>query len=95
MIYFRWDVGLNKKRIAYLHLVKNDSNLKLMQGDELRLRYLGDLQKPWAGVGNVIKIPDNFTDEVGIEMKSNSAIPLDCTSNYVIDFVWKATSFDR
>ena len=35
-------------------------------GDELRLRYLGDCHKPWTGVGHVIKIPDNFGDEVGI-----------------------------
>ena len=53
----RWDQGLNKKRIAYFHLPKNDSDLKLMQGDELRLRYFGDLQKPWSGIGHVIKIP--------------------------------------
>lgn len=37
-ISVRWDQGLNKKRIAYFHLLKNDSDLKLMHGDELRLR---------------------------------------------------------
>ena len=31
-----------------------------MHGDELRLRYLGDLHKPWSGVGHVIKIPDSI-----------------------------------
>ena len=31
-----------------------------MQGDELRLRYLGDLQEPWSGVGHVVKIPDSI-----------------------------------
>lgn len=91
----RWDVGLNKKRIAFFHLAKNDSDLKLMHGDELRLRYNGDLHKPWNGVGHVIKIPDNFGDEVGIEMKSNAGIPIECHSNFAIEFVWKATSFDR
>ncbi|TRY66918.1 hypothetical protein TCAL_04359 [Tigriopus californicus] len=91
----RWDQGLNKKRIAYFNLPKNDTDLKLMPGDELRLRYLGDRQRPWSGVGHVIKVPDNFGDEVGIEMKSNAGIPSDCTNNFVIDFVWKATSFDR
>eukprot|EP00095_Tigriopus_kingsejongensis_P011513 maker-scaffold33_size549341-snap-gene-0.19 protein:Tk11513 transcript:maker-scaffold33_size549341-snap-gene-0.19-mRNA-1 annotation:"regulator of nonsense transcripts" len=91
----RWDQGLNKKRIAYFNLIKNDSDLKLMPGDELRLRYLGDLAKPWSGLGHVIKIPDNYGDEVGIEMKSNAGIPTECTKNFVIDFVWKATSFDR
>ena len=91
----RWDLGLNKKRIAYFNLIKNDSDLKLMHGDELRLRYLGDLHRPWSGIGHVIKIPDNFGDEVGIELKSNNGVPVECTKNFVIDFVWKATSFDR
>ena len=31
-----------------------------MQGDELRLRYLGDSQEPWSGVGHVVKIPDSI-----------------------------------
>lgn len=34
--------------------------MKLMHGDELRLRYLGDMHKPWNGVGHVIKIPDSI-----------------------------------
>ena len=32
----RWVQGLNKKMIAYFHMAKNDSDLKLMTGDELR-----------------------------------------------------------
>jgi regulator of nonsense transcripts 1 len=52
----RWDVGLNKKITAYFNMAKNDSDLRLMPGDELRLKYLGDLQKPWSGVGHVIKV---------------------------------------
>lgn len=94
-IVIRWDVGLNKKHIAYFHLPKNDSDLKLMHGDELRLRYLGDLHKPWSAIGHVIKIPDNFGEEIGIELKASANVPVHCTANYVIDFVWKATSFDR
>jgi regulator of nonsense transcripts 1 len=69
--------------------------MKLMQGDELRLRYVGELHKPWSGVGHVIKIPDNFGDEVAIELKSNAGVPIDCSHNFVVDFVWKSTSFDR
>ena len=65
-----------------------------MMGDELRLRYLGELHKPWSGVGHVIKI-DSLTNEVTIELKSNANVPNDCTHNFVTDFVWKSTSFDR
>jgi regulator of nonsense transcripts 1 len=94
-IVARWDVGLNKKRIAYFHFPKANEEMKLMHGDELRLRYLGDMHKPWSGVGHVIKIPDNYGDEVAIELKSNVGVPVDCTHNFVVDFVWKSTSFDR
>ena len=66
-----------------------------MHGDELRLRYLGELHKPWSGVGHVIKIPDNFGEEVGIELKSSSGAPTECVSNFVVEFIWKSTSFDR
>ena len=59
-------MGFNKKKLAYFHISKNDNDLRLMSGDELRLRYLGDLQKPWSGVGHVVKIPDHFGDEVAI-----------------------------
>ena len=74
---------------------KNDSDLRLMQGDELRLKYNGELHKPWSGVGHIIKLPDNYGDEVGIELKSGAGVPNDCTSNFSVDFVWKSTSFDR
>jgi len=91
----RWDVGLNKKIIAYFTLAKSDGDMKLMHGDELRLRYLGELQKAWSGIGHVIKIPDNFGEEVGLELKSTSGAPTQCTSHFVVDFIWKSTSFDR
>ncbi|KAL0271677.1 UNVERIFIED_CONTAM: hypothetical protein PYX00_008693 [Menopon gallinae] len=91
----RWDVGLNKKTIAYFTLAKQDGDMKLMHGDELRLRYLGELHKQWAGVGHVIKIPDNYGEEIGIELKTGAGAPTECTSNFVVDFVWKSTSFDR
>jgi len=94
-IEVRWDVGLNKKITAYFNMAKNDGDVRLMPGDELRLRYLGDMQKPWSGVGHVLKVADNFGDECCIELKSNQGAPTNCTSNFVVDFVWKSTSFDR
>ncbi|CAL5431318.1 unnamed protein product [Camellia sinensis] len=41
-VTIRWDVGLNKKRIAYFVFPKEDNELRLVPGDELQLRYLGD-----------------------------------------------------
>lgn len=37
----------------------------------------------------------DFGDEVAVELKSNAGVPIDCTHNFVVDFVWKSTSFDR
>ena len=31
-----------------------------MHGDELRIRYVGEMHKAWSGVGHVIKIPDSI-----------------------------------
>lgn len=31
-----------------------------MQGDEICLRYKGDLAPPWKGIGHVIKVPDSI-----------------------------------
>ena len=53
------------------------------------------------GVGYVIKIPNNISDEVGLELRTpsskseQSAIPTDLTHNFSVDYVWKSTSFDR
>ncbi|KAG4065353.1 hypothetical protein HA402_012298 [Bradysia odoriphaga] len=94
-IEVRWDVGLNKKTIAYFTLAKTDGDMKLMHGDELRLRYVGELHKPWSDNGHVIKVPDNFGEDVGLELKNSQSAPIECTSNFVIDFIWKGTSFDR
>ncbi|EDW07691.2 regulator of nonsense transcripts 1 homolog [Drosophila mojavensis] len=94
-IEVRWDVGLNKKTIAYFTLAKTDSDMKLMHGDELRLRYVGEPYNPWSEIGHVIKVPDNFGDDVGLELKCSSNAPVKCTSNFSVDFIWKCTSFDR
>ncbi|XP_061409775.1 regulator of nonsense transcripts 1 isoform X1 [Lethenteron reissneri] len=95
-ITVRWDVGLNKKRIAFFSLPKTDSaDMRLMQGDEICLRYKGELAAPWKGIGHVIKVPDNFGDEIAIELRSNTGVPAECTHNFQVDFVWKSTSFDR
>ncbi|XP_065216134.1 regulator of nonsense transcripts 1-like isoform X2 [Planococcus citri] len=94
-ITVRWEVLLNKKVVAHFNLVKTDGDMKLMQGDELRLRYLGEVSKPWSGVGHVIKIPDNYSEEVCLEMKTSQGIPFESTSKFVVDFIWKSTSFDR
>ncbi|KAG9018942.1 hypothetical protein FRB90_008136 [Tulasnella sp. 427] len=95
-IVIRWDVGLNQKRVAWFGLPKLESGeVRLAVGDELRLRYQGELQGPWEGTGHVIKVPNNVSDEIGLELRRNDQVPTQCTHNFTVDFVWKSTSFDR
>lgn len=65
-IAVRWDLGLNQKRVAWFCLPKLESGeVRLAVGDELRLRYAGELHKAWEGVGHVIKIPNSeFIDRL-------------------------------
>lgn len=95
-ISVRWDLGLNQKRVAWFCLPKLESGeVRLAVGDELRLKYTGTLHKPWEGDGHVIKIPNNVSDEIGLELRRSEGVPVDITHNYTVDFVWKSTSFDR
>jgi len=95
----RWDFGLNNKHLASFVLPKLElGDVKLAVGDEMRLRYTGELRPQWEGVGYVIKIPNNQSDEVTIEMRAkgdHKSVPTECTHNFSADYVWKATSFDR
>ena len=35
-------------------------DMRLMQGDELRLRYVGGIRQPWEGIGHVTKVPNSI-----------------------------------
>ncbi|CAO2837910.1 unnamed protein product [Amaranthus hypochondriacus] len=90
----RWDIGLNKKRIAYFVFPKEDNELRLVPGDELRLRYSGDAAHPaWQSVGHVIKL--TAQEEVALELRTSQGVPVDINHGFSVDFVWKSTSFDR
>ncbi|KAM7491128.1 hypothetical protein LguiA_034049 [Lonicera macranthoides] len=93
-VTIRWDVGLNKKRVAYFVFPKEDNELRLVPGDELRLRYSGDAAHPaWQSVGHVIKL--TAQEEVALELRASQGVPVDVVHGYSVDFVWKSTSFDR
>ncbi|KAI3703427.1 hypothetical protein L1987_73495 [Smallanthus sonchifolius] len=90
----RWDIGLNKKRVAYFVFPKEDNELRLVPGDELRLRYSGDPAPPaWQSVGYVIKL--TAQEEVALELRASQGVPVDLNHGFSVDFVWKSTSFDR
>ncbi|XP_074264721.1 regulator of nonsense transcripts 1 homolog [Silene latifolia] len=90
----RWDIGLNKKRVAYFVFPKEDNELRLVPGDELRLCYSGDAAHPaWQSVGHVIKL--TAQEEVALELRASQGVPVDINHGFSVDFVWKSTSFDR
>ncbi|KAJ6347862.1 hypothetical protein OIU76_004370 [Salix suchowensis] len=93
-VTIRWDIGLNKKRVAYFVFPKEDNELRLVPGDELRLRYSGDAAHPaWHSVGHVIKL--TAQEEVALELRASQGAPVDVNHGFSVDFVWKSTSFDR
>jgi len=47
------------------------TDMKLRHGDELRLWCMVDVNRPWSGIGYVIKIPDIHSEEVALDMKTN------------------------
>ena len=91
-ITVRWDVGLNKKQIAIFRLVGEP---RLTPGDELMLRLDPGTARlhgrDWSSTGHVVRLMDG---EVALELKGPGA-PVDYTDGFIVDFVWKATSFDR
>mmetsp|Transcript_30769 Transcript_30769/g.65143 ORF Transcript_30769/g.65143 Transcript_30769/m.65143 type:complete len:1081 (-) Transcript_30769:323-3565(-) len=101
-VIVRWDIGLNKKRVAYFHFTKEDNEARLVPGDELRLRLnssaysnLGDTEDAgWSAVGHVSKITAN--EEVALELRGTQNVgPWDVSHGFSVEFVWKSTSFDR
>jgi regulator of nonsense transcripts 1 len=92
----RWDVGLNKKRLASFKFNRRDeSDLRVQTGDELLLKYAGDAagNEAWSSNGIVIKI--SVQEEMTRELRTPNGAPLDQTFGFHVEFVWKSTSFDR
>lgn len=98
-ITVRWETAMNKKKVAYFIFPKEDNELRLVPGDELRLRYLGsgdDTDENYVGwncVGHVIRLTSN--EEVAIELRNSHGVPTHKRTGFSVDFVWKSTSFDR
>ena len=94
-ISVRWDKSLSGKNVAIFnfHRLAIDQS-RIVPGDELRLK-LGEgavfVNGPWEGVGYVKNIIDG---EVELELRTGGRVP-ETDGNFVVEFVWKSTSFDR
>ena len=95
-ISVRWDTSLSGKRVAIFTFARAEQS-RIMVGDELRLK-LGEggmfmHNKPWEGVGYVKDLMDG---EVELELKSGgNTVPENITDDYVVEYIWKSTSYDR
>ena len=59
-VVVRWDMGLNKKRLAFFTLPKlEQGDIRLAVGDEIVLRYKGELHAAWQATCHVLKIPNS------------------------------------
>uniref|UniRef100_A0A0V0J7I1 Regulator of nonsense transcripts 1 n=1 Tax=Schistocephalus solidus TaxID=70667 RepID=A0A0V0J7I1_SCHSO len=95
-VIVRWETALNTKKVAYFRIpgANEGPELRIMHGDELIVRHQTNTEESWSITGHVIKIPDNFSDEVAVEMKHVSEPPANAVT-YTVEFKWKSTPFDR
>ncbi|KAM7537063.1 hypothetical protein Aperf_G00000067545 [Anoplocephala perfoliata] len=93
-VVVRWETALNRKKIAHfrIHGSNDGPEMKIIHGDQLMLvkTYMGDAEAE----GQVIKVPDNISEEVLLEMYS---VPENFTiaPYYSVLFTWKGTTYER
>ena len=92
-IRVRWERSLSNKRVAYFMFPNEGDNVRLVPGDELKLKFDLDGQTKWKSRGHIVKI--TASEEIALELKNSKAPPTDPDSKFTVEFVWKSTSFDR
>lgn len=92
----RWDTALNRRRVALFYFPQDDAEVRLLPGDELRLRHpaAGPKGAPWEGTGRVAGVGAGASEEVQLEMAKGD-VPEGVSAGYSLEFVWKGTTFDR
>jgi regulator of nonsense transcripts 1 len=96
-VSLRWDKSLSNKRVAIFSFpTRDETELRLVTGDELRLKLDSGSTRlygqEWSGTGHIMKMDEN---EITLEMRNAKDIPISIVDGYIIEFVWKATSYDR
>ena len=95
-IVVRWEKSLSNKKVAIFRFSsREDGELNVVVGDELLLKLdsgSARLNKgDWSSKGQVLRLDGG---EVWLEMVSSSA-PTLITEGFIVEYVWKATSYDR
>ena len=84
---------MNKKRLAYFMFPNEGDNVRLVPGDELKIKCGSENGLPiWKQRGHIVKITS--TEEICLELKNSKAPPTD-DNRFTIELIWKSTSFDR
>jgi regulator of nonsense transcripts 1 len=96
-ISVRWEKSLTGKNVASFAFHRHATESRIMVGDELRLKLGEGAQflygKHWEGVGYVKDIIDG---EVELELRQSTVhIPDSFSEDFVVEYIWKSTSFDR
>jgi len=93
-ISVRWDVGLNKRLIAFFIMPQvAEGDLKILVGDELKLKHPAS---NWECTGHVKGFTAN--EEIALELRSGKAsanAPRECHKDFSVEVIWKSTTFDR
>jgi regulator of nonsense transcripts 1 len=94
----RWETSLSNRPVAVFSFRSSSHNImeqsRIVVGDELRLRLgIGKafVHSDWQAVGYVKSIVDG---EVQLELSSSGRVP-DTSDDYVVEYLWKSTSYDR
>jgi len=93
-ITVRWTEGINHKDVAIFHLpLGDDSDLRVMAGDELMLRYPGNSHRgAWSATGHVVRIEN---EEIHLELRRAKNTPTEEQYGFMVDFIWKPITFER
>ncbi|ETW49233.1 hypothetical protein PFMALIP_02736 [Plasmodium falciparum MaliPS096_E11] len=93
----RWDIGLNKKRYAHFIYIKEESELRLVAGDELKISYTYPDGSVWCCEGHISRLHN--TEEISLELRtsctSNGPWVDNITTGFTVEFIWKSTAYDR
>lgn len=96
----RWDKSLSGQHTATFsfHRAVAAEQTRMVVGDELRLKLSTGAEflygRPWEGIGYVKHMLDG---EVCLELRSSShsAVPEQIHEDYLVEYIWKSTSYDR
>lgn len=86
---------MSNKRLAYFIFPSEGDNIRLVPGDELKIKHCSDEGiTTWKARGTIVKITGD--EEICLELKNCKAPPKHEEGiKFTVELVWKSTSFDR